>query len=321
MPQDDRPENGKSNVEQAGHVLFEQYAKIAATVEGRSPKEKHPLYGQGDKSINPGAVVQGDVNDCFFFASLAAVANSQPDLIKKAIKQNADGSYDVNFPKAIDGKPVHVPRLSDQELLDYGRETSSGVWPGVMEKAFDIYLRDHPGERDKFTEKKEEPGTLGKMWNWLTSDSQSNDVQQLGNFGRTPPVLGLLTGTEPGGRPLGPQQNPDEVAKDLTEAFGTDRKLPTVADIGKDNQIALAAGLRPAHCYTVLGYNNGVVTIRDPTGQTGLNEAGKAIKSENGVFTMSLKDFTRSFDELVVDQMRSPMTGVGIFRGNFDFKR
>jgi hypothetical protein len=111
------------------------------------------------------------------------------------------------------------------------------------------------------------------------------------------------------------------VAKDLTAAFGADRKLPTVADIRKDNQIALAAGLRPAHAYTVLGYNNGVVTIRDPTGQTGLNEDGKAIKSENGVFTMSLKDFTRSFDELVVDQMRSPYTDAGIFRGNIDFKR
>jgi hypothetical protein len=301
--------------DQAGQHFFEQYADLASLTKAQPAKEKHPLYGDGDKSICPKAVVQGGVNDCFFFAPLAAVANARPDLIKNAIKQNTDGSFDVTFPKAIDHKPVHVPPLTEQELLDYGHETASGKWPAVMEKAFGIYLRDHPSEREKYVPKKEEPGALRAAWNWLTSDETSNDVQKLADLGKSPPVLALLTGYEPGGRSLGPQQSATEVGKDLSEAFTTERKLPVVAGIAAGNQIALAQGLRPEHDYTVLGYENGVVTLRDPTGQTAKNDSGKAIASKDGVFTMTVQDFTKSFNELVIDQMHDPFAGGGIMMG------
>ena len=136
-----------------------------------SPPEKtNQLYRTSDpvESIRPNDVIQGSANDCFFMASLAAVADTKPSLIKDAIVQNKDGSYTVTFPGAKDFH-IHTPPLTERELSNYAKNSPDGVWPAVMEKAFGIYLNDQPDEKTRFSA--EQTKALYKMLRigWTTT--------------------------------------------------------------------------------------------------------------------------------------------------------
>jgi hypothetical protein len=274
----------------------------------------HPLYGSQDAaaSIKPQAVLQGGVNDCFFFAPLAAVASAAPNLIRDAIKANKDGSFDVTFPGAKD-KPVHVPALTEHELSSYGRETAYGTWPAVMEKAFATYLADNPEARKRILGH-DDPGLLTKFLNWAFS-SDSSDVQKTLDKGKVPEVLKLLTGYMPGGVPLQAGHSVDAAKSVLKDAFSGTKALPVVAGIEASNKDAQAFGLHNEHDYTVLGYKDGIVTLRDPNGQTEIS--GRIGSVKDGIFTMKVEDFAKCFDEVVADRM-APLFDTGaLYIGNF----
>ncbi len=57
------------------------------------------IKGKGDKGkIAMNDVNQGYLGDCYFIASLAALARSNPDAIKQGIRDHGDGTYTVKFP-------------------------------------------------------------------------------------------------------------------------------------------------------------------------------------------------------------------------------
>jgi len=85
-------------------------------------------------------VAQGRLGDCYFVASLAAIAGKNPDAIRKMIKNNGDGTYTVTFHEggavvvddqfpAKDGNPVYAGA---------GDKDSDGVelWVMLIEKAW-----------------------------------------------------------------------------------------------------------------------------------------------------------------------------------------
>ena len=92
--------------------------------------------------------MQRDVGDCFFVASMSAVAQNNPKAIKDAFRAKADGTWDVriydrrgtkfvptwvnvdnNFPKDVYGDLWYTSGKNPKEL-----------WPALLEKAMAIHL-------------------------------------------------------------------------------------------------------------------------------------------------------------------------------------
>ncbi|HEX4796345.1 MAG TPA: C2 family cysteine protease [Humisphaera sp.] len=104
----------------------------------------NPLFNGGVPS--PKDVAQGQVGDCWFLATLAEVAKTDPYRIESSIFERADGTYDVYFhtsPTAmidehVDGK---LPE-NKYGSLEYAKLGQGGcTWVAIMEKAF-TYFRD-----------------------------------------------------------------------------------------------------------------------------------------------------------------------------------
>lgn len=56
------------------------------------------VQGKDDaKKVNINDVKQGSLGDCYFLATLAAVARVRPDMIEKMVKDNGDGTWTVTF--------------------------------------------------------------------------------------------------------------------------------------------------------------------------------------------------------------------------------
>src|SRR5437016_5761467 len=101
----------------------------APPAEPRLPRGKdmdhHPFpnlhYAPFDGDLFVGGpaardVGQGDLGDCFFLSSLVAVAATRPEVIKRAISKNVDGSYTVTFQEKTRAGFRPVPVRVDAEL-------------------------------------------------------------------------------------------------------------------------------------------------------------------------------------------------------------
>jgi hypothetical protein len=100
------------------------------------------LYGP---SGNPSEqdIQQNSIGDCYFVATLGAVADQQPGRIKNAISFDPNtGNFNVRMYKP-DGTAVTIP-VSQQDILDNksrggGSKLDNGggpIWPAVMETAY-----------------------------------------------------------------------------------------------------------------------------------------------------------------------------------------
>lgn len=91
---------------------------------------------------------QGALGDCYFIASMAAIANASPQAIKDAIKYNpSTETYTVRFYEESgwggDYKPVYIevdsylPTVAgNRNDPAYAGEPSGKMWPAIMEKAY-----------------------------------------------------------------------------------------------------------------------------------------------------------------------------------------
>lgn len=96
-----------------------------------------PLFRDG---VSPTDAYQGSLADCWFVASLQAVAATNPDLIEENITDNGDGTYDVTLYE--DGEPVTytvdatVPgEDGDPSFADNSSPSERELWPMLYEKA------------------------------------------------------------------------------------------------------------------------------------------------------------------------------------------
>ncbi|MDE1976485.1 MAG: hypothetical protein KGI84_04405 [Elusimicrobia bacterium] len=118
-----------------------------------------PLYAPylgAPRRVSAEDVVQGSLDDCYLMASLAAVAQAHPDLIRRMIRQNADGTFSVTFYKRrlpwefwkpeygpvvvrVDNRfPASAGESGSFELM-YAQQGPGGIWPMVVEKAYAAY--------------------------------------------------------------------------------------------------------------------------------------------------------------------------------------
>lgn len=100
-----------------------------------------PLFASTGPS--PDDIAQGDVGDCYFLATLSAVAKTDPERLRQAIADLGDGTYAVRFDLGGQADYVRV----DAELptdhsgaLAYARlGKQSSLWVALMEKAFAFF--------------------------------------------------------------------------------------------------------------------------------------------------------------------------------------
>lgn len=150
----------------------DQFVQAKATGGDKNPnigvdREKNATYqhldgtpfiqGSGDgNAVHWNDIHQQDLADCYFMSSLGEVAKANPDLIKNAITDNGDGSYNVRFyekkdsgpfglfghhyePKdlkvtpdfpSVNGNPVFAGKTGDTD------GAKQELWPLLMEKAY-----------------------------------------------------------------------------------------------------------------------------------------------------------------------------------------
>lgn len=99
------------------------------------------------RGVSPVDVGQGNLGDCFFLSSLAAVAGSRPEMLKRAIRENRDGTYTVVFRVLTASGSKAVPITVDDLLPAHRRGPAFGhglqrvtrgeeLWPAIFEKAY-----------------------------------------------------------------------------------------------------------------------------------------------------------------------------------------
>ncbi len=93
----------------------------------------------GEQELFPGGgidaahVRQGAIGSCCFHASIAAIARSDPGIIRRMIKENPDQSCTVTF---SDGKQETAYPEDVAYARQSGYENSQGLWVGVLFRHF-----------------------------------------------------------------------------------------------------------------------------------------------------------------------------------------
>jgi hypothetical protein len=100
-----------------------------------------PLFSPAGPS--PNDVVQGDSGDCYFVATLSAMAQTDPNLIQQSIVQLSDGTFLVQFQNGSTMIDEHVdaqlPAYSDGQPIFAQLGADNSLWVAIMEKAFAVY--------------------------------------------------------------------------------------------------------------------------------------------------------------------------------------
>jgi hypothetical protein len=86
------------------------------------------------------SIHQGNLDDCWFVAAVIALARFRPDELRRMVRPNPDGTFDVTFPGR---RPVRGVSVSDEEIADYRRphHGPDGLLLPVLEKAYGLLLR------------------------------------------------------------------------------------------------------------------------------------------------------------------------------------
>jgi hypothetical protein len=240
---------------------------------------KRTLYGDNAKpldSISPDAVVQAGIGNCYYFAALASLADSNPKAIADMIKDNKDGSYCVTLPGS---KPVTVQGPTDSELLLFPKPVDKGVWVHVMEKAYGQMCMDD---------------SLFKALRKLRG-MEDTPIPQMHTDGGSALDAGLKVLTN---KPIGwtwSFKGPEAMHAALMDA--TKRGVPITADTGLSAKVENGPAVQ--HVYSMLKYDATakVLTIRNPWGDTVPKLKGVVDKGK-GVFEMPLDTFVAHFSKI-----------------------
>lgn len=226
-------------------------------------------------AIKSDAVGQGAIGDCWFMGSIAALADTDPEVIAKMIKDNGNGTYTVTFPGAAD-KPYTVDAPTNLELALFARGSKYGTWVAVLEKAASKAFE-------------------AKKW----YNKTDIDVTIL-HGGTAEEAFTLLTGLKPVTLNAG-AANMHSVLSAATQ-WGLPIAAGSIMD--RTDSEADANGVYGTHMYT-LKYDplKREIIVRNPWGWAPKSEPCNPDGTPkdgvaDGAFRLSLKDFQKSFMEV-----------------------
>lgn len=211
------------------------------------------LYADGktNDGVDMYGIQQGIMGDCYFVASVAAVARTSPETIKQMIVDHKNGTYTVTFPGNKD-EPVTVTAPTEAERGLFNGSSEHGIWASVLEKAYGEYCNKHFWRRTPLNlsgglttvEGADGGGVfLGKLMRLLTDEGVDNDCQWL-TFRST-------------------------TRRKLLEHVGGEEKVPVVAWQKPFREYGLTSVSN--HVYSVIdfkseGEGGGTVTLYNPWG-------------------------------------------------------
>jgi Calpain family cysteine protease len=277
-------------------------------------------------SIKSDAILQGRSGDCFLEASLAAVAQSDPQSIENAIKDNKNGTYTVTFPGAKQ-YPVTVSAPSMNELALFNGAGKDGTWASVMEKAYGELTKEQPQLMASLrlqadpeaaevaiahvdNAKPRDPGNpvsayqggdmLKAMQLGLLPTSQDAPLPQayVDGGGIPADAMDLLTGNKISSTDWATfRGNSAKIAQQLEKAFSAG--TPPAVTAGTPD-IGLPSTIVPDHSYSVMGFKpdghgGGTVTLRNPWGFNSDSDP----KAE---MNLPLSAFMKDYNSLYVEQ-------------------
>jgi hypothetical protein len=145
-------------------------ARVQAGATASTERVVGTLWAQDatGKTLPPSLddISQGGVGDCFLFASMAAIVNTNPQNIVNMIKDNGDGTYTVTFKGIGFFSSAEQTVSADFEKGKHGNVTSrKAIWPLIIEKA---YAKEKGG-----INKLEEGGNPGSTVDDLLDDGPS----------------------------------------------------------------------------------------------------------------------------------------------------
>jgi hypothetical protein len=263
----------------AQHHKQNNYDKTYAHALAVIKADPHTLYVEGAPHLS--SIRQARSGDCWLLATIGALIHRNRHELRSLIADEGDHLYAVHF--AYHMLTVKAP--TDAEIGAYTSDKDDGDWLYVLENATGQY-REH--------------------FHHLHHVSEANDAALVGGNGALAlqDILGRNS-DHVGMTPKKPQH--DLVRKTLTRAF-QQRRLVILGTTG-DKTITLPHGIAHGHCMALIGWDAAAdkVTIWNPWGNTvepkgtGPNAGYKTV---NGVFTMPLADFTRSFAGIDVENSK-----------------
>ncbi|MGC4120838.1 MAG: C2 family cysteine protease [Myxococcales bacterium] len=255
----------------------------------------------------PSDVKQGAAGDCYYLSTLASMADTHPDLVQNAIKDNGDGTYTVTFhvPPGFDalkaigptggliegsvlglsqklgitpgGKTVQVtvdgdvPTMNGRNL--YARQNGNENWVGIMEKAYAKLWGNYGAMANGGSPSTAMYALTGKPTHMHTLTPTSGLGIKLGNV--TPSAAKC-----------------NEVFADLKAA--TDAGKLVVANTYQSDKQA-PAGLVTGHSYTVLGTSEHdgqrFIQLRNPWGHQEPGADGR----DDGIFELPIEQFATNY--------------------------
>ncbi|MBL8933052.1 MAG: hypothetical protein JNM69_00775 [Archangium sp.] len=232
-----------------------------------------PTQGTAIKNgVSPDDALQGSLGNCYLVSGLSSLANVQPDVIRNAIRENADGTYTVKFHKdsflglfTRGQKELEITVDGDMPTKDgktplyaHGRDVGE-LWPLIIEKAY--------AKLDGGYQRVGVGGSPVTIWQALTGKS------------------GAMTANAVEGE--------GSLFRKMKNAL--DEKRPVAASTAPFLRDYEGTGLAKGHVYAVLGVSEKdgqkFVQLRNPWGHGEPAGDGK----DDGQFSMPLAEFKKQF--------------------------
>ncbi len=253
----------------ANLVISEAKMAIERTAESQQPDISRDLYANAVdplESIRANAIAQGIIGNCYFEATLAALADVDPASIARMITDHGNGLFSVKFPDF--DVPVFVMAPTETEMGLFNKGSKNGIWACVMEKAFGEYK-------------------------YMTGGTRSGAIAESADGGGQPKdVFRLMTGAD--AREIY-SSDVEFVREQLLLAKQNGRAV--VATTPRNGVERTIDGFAAHHAYSILdfdpdGPDGGTITIRNPW--AGLEG------TPAGLTRISVQQFSSQFQKLVV---------------------
>jgi hypothetical protein len=232
-------------------LMRRDFGQLAYTwVEGQ-------LYIEGATASD---VRQGNLDNCYFLATLAAAAHQRPDVLNNALRDQGDGTYALRLYEKKWGGTREKWHTFDGQLptrfgviQEYGRSARHDeLWVGLFEKGF---------------------------------AAAKGGYERIGNLGRAADALFALTGRKADLVRVDGRRTEADLAQRLS------RGQLIVAASHDDPRKLAGTGLRQSHSYAVLGVADGHVLLHDPVGA----QPPYAHGDSEGGLKVPLEVFARTF--------------------------